>query len=58
MDAYVTYIKIATGNTQDKIPLLLAGILFILLGVQLLSTGLIAEMISHFNGSKTKYDVS
>lgn len=48
MDGYVTFLKITTGSTQDKIPLLLAGILFILLGVQLLSTGLIAEMISHY----------
>lgn len=48
MDGYVTFLKITTGSTQDRIPLLLAGILFILLGVQLLSTGLIAEMISHY----------
>ncbi len=45
MDAYVTYVKLTTGNTQGKIPLLLAGILFILIGIQLISTGLIAEMI-------------
>lgn len=51
LDAYVTYLKILTGTIQEKLPLLLAGILFILLGVQLLSTGLIAEMISHFNRS-------
>lgn len=48
MDAYVAYIRITTGTTQAKIPLLLAGILFLLLGVQLISTGLIAEMISHY----------
>lgn len=57
-DGYVTYIKITTGNTQDKIPLLLAGVLFILLGVQLLSTGLIAEMISYYMYKKKKYDLS
>lgn len=48
MDAYVTYIKITTGNTQGRIPLLLAGILLILLGVQLISVGLIAEMLSNY----------
>lgn len=48
MDFYVSYIKLTTGTTQGKIPLLLAGILFILLGVQLISTGLIAEMLSHY----------
>lgn len=48
MDLYVSYIKLTTGTTQGKLPLLLAGILFILLGVQLVSTGLIAEMLSHY----------
>lgn len=54
MDFYVTFIKLTTGTTQGKIPLLLAGILFILLGVQLISTGLIAEMISHFLNLREK----
>lgn len=54
MDAYVTYLKITTGTTQEKIPLLLAGILFILLGVQLISTGLIAEMLSHYLNLKNE----
>ncbi len=49
LDAYVSYIRITTGTTQSKIPLLLAGILFIILGIQLITTGLIAEMIAHFN---------
>lgn len=51
-DAYVTYLKITTGSTQDRIPLLLAGILLMVLGVQLLSTGLIAEMILHHSSQK------
>lgn len=51
-DTYVTYIKITTGSTQDRIPLLLAGILFMVLGIQLLSTGLIAEMILHNSPKK------
>ncbi len=48
MDAYVAYLKITTGSTQGKIPLLLAGILCMVLGAQLLSTGLIAEMITYY----------
>lgn len=47
MDAYVAYLRITTGSTQERLPLLLAGILLMVLGVQLLSTGLIAEMIIH-----------
>lgn len=52
---YITYIRLSYGNIQHRLPLLLAGILFMVLGVQLLSTGLIAEMISHFNHQKKKY---
>ena len=48
MDLYVVYIKLTTGTTQSKTPLLLAGILFMVLGLQLLSTGLIAEMITYY----------
>lgn len=51
-DGYVTFLKITTGTTQNHIPLLLAGILFIVVGVQLLSTGLIAEMITQYNREK------
>lgn len=54
MDAYVTYIKITTGTTQGKIPLLIAGVFFMLLGVQLLSTGLIAEMITYYLSQKKR----
>lgn len=55
MDLYVAYIKFITGTTQGKIPLLLAGILFMVLGLQLLSTGLIAEMITyHFHHRKER----
>lgn len=54
MDFYVAFIRITTGTTQGKIPLLLAGILCMLLGVQLLSTGLIAEMITHYLAKNKK----
>ena len=55
MDAYVTFIKVTTGSTQGRLPLLLAGILFMVLGIQLLSTGLIAEMVTHYNRNKESY---
>jgi glycosyltransferase involved in cell wall biosynthesis len=54
MDLYVTIIKITTGTTQGKIPLLLLGILCMTLGLQLLSTGLIAEMITFYFDQKGK----
>lgn len=54
MDLYVAIIKITTGTTQAKIPLLLLGILCMTLGLQLLSTGLIAEMITFYFDQKRK----
>ena len=57
MDLYVTVIKFLTGSTQERIPMLLAGILFMVLGIQLLSTGLIAEMVTHYNRNKETYIV-
>ena len=44
-NAYVTYIRLTTGTTGHHIPLLLAGILFMMIGIQLISIGLIAELI-------------
>lgn len=51
-DGYVAFIRLTQGTTGGRIPLLLAGILFMVLGVQLLSTGLIAEMIVFFSRKK------
>lgn len=48
-DFYVAYIRITSGTTEGRLPLLLAGILAMVLGVQLISTGLIAEMFVYFN---------
>lgn len=52
LDAYVTYLKLTTGSTQGKIPLLLAGVLCIMVGIQLVSTGLIGEMFISTNRDK------
>lgn len=56
MAGYVTYIRITTGTTGHHIPLLLGGILFLMLGVQLISTGLIAEMITYYNRDNPSYE--
>lgn len=54
--SYVSYIRITTGTTGHHIPLLLGGILLLMLGVQLLSTGLIAEMITYYNKEQPMYE--
>ncbi len=41
---YITYLKLFTGSIQGRLPLFIAGILLIMVGVQLVSLGLIGEM--------------
>jgi len=52
---YITYLRLTTGTIQNHQPLLILGILLIIVGVQLISTGLIAEMVLNINqkGSST-----
>jgi glycosyltransferase involved in cell wall biosynthesis len=42
---YITYLRLTTGSIQDRHPLLFLGMLLMIVGVQLISTGLLAEMI-------------
>ncbi len=53
---YITYIRITTGGIQYHQPLLMFGLLLMIIGVQLFSTGLIAEMILNFNQSKNSIE--
>lgn len=50
---YITYLRLITGTIQFRQPLLFLGMLLMLIGVQLISTGLLAEMIIY---SKQKND--
>lgn len=45
---YIAYLKISFGNIQGRTPLLLAGILLTMIGVQLICSGLLAEMLISF----------
>lgn len=51
---YITYLKLTTGSV-GRYPLLFLGLLLMIVGVQLVSTGLLAEMIIH---AKQKFDYS
>jgi len=51
---YISYLRLTTGNIQNRHPLLLLGILLMVIGIQLFSTGLLAEMIVYFNGPQQK----
>lgn len=46
---YITYLRITTGSIQFRHPLLYLGMLLMIVGVQLLTTGLVAELILSFN---------
>ncbi len=42
---YITYLRIATGHIQNRYPLLALGVLLLVVGFQLLTTGFLAELI-------------
>lgn len=42
---YITYLRVTTGTIQYRQPLLFLGILLLIIGIQFISTGLLAEMI-------------
>lgn len=46
IDLYLTFLKIFEGMSLSNRPLFLAGVLFIIVGVQFISIGLIGEIIS------------
>lgn len=51
---YITYLRITTGSIQYRHPLLFLGMLLMIVGVQFVSTGLLAEMMLSARG-KTDY---
>jgi len=46
---YITYLRITTGSIQNRHPLLYLGMLLMIVGIQLVTTGLLAEMFVNFN---------
>lgn len=52
---YITYLRLTTGSIQFRHPLLFLGMLLIIVGIQLISTGLLAEM-NLYNRERTSYD--
>jgi len=52
---YITYLRLVYGTIQSRLPLFIAGILLIMVGVQLISLGLIGEMFIKIGGSKNEF---
>ena len=57
IDAYLTVLKILTGTIQGRTPLLLLGILLIIVGIQLLSLGLLGEYMLASSSKARAYSV-
>lgn len=55
--AYISYLRISTGSIQYRHPLLFLGMLLMIIGIQLISTGLLAEMII-YSRPKVNYNSS
>jgi glycosyltransferase involved in cell wall biosynthesis len=49
IESYLSYLRLATGSIQNHTPLLMLGILLIIIGTQLISLGLLGEIIIRFN---------
>ena len=49
---YIAYLRITTGSIQFRHPLLFLGMLLMIIGVQLVTSGLLGEMIVSFNQRK------
>ena len=57
INGVLVYFKIRYGNIQGRTPLLMLGVLLLILGFQIISTGLVAELITRA-GHKGKKDYS
>lgn len=53
---YISYLRITTGGIAYRYPLLFLGVLLLILGVQFIMTGLLAEMIIFFQKKETFKD--
>jgi len=49
INTYITTLKVLTGTIQQHYPLLFLGVLMVIVGVQFVSTGLLAELVSKAN---------
>ena len=46
INCYLIYLKVIYGNIKGRTPLLMLGVLLMILGFQLISTGLLAELVT------------
>lgn len=54
---YISYLRLTTGTIQDRQPLLFLGILLMIVGIQFISTGLLAEIMTYW-GQKDMQEIN
>lgn len=54
---YITYLRLTTGSIQYRQPLLFLGMLLMIVGIQLVTTGLLAEMLVNLNQEKRSSNI-
>ena len=58
INCYLTWLRFSFGNIQGKHPLLMLGVLLMILGFQMISTGLLAEYIAMIgNRGRDQYSI-
>lgn len=53
---YITYLRITTGGINYRYPLLFLGILAMIIGIQLVTTGLLAELFVYYMSPRESND--
>lgn len=53
---YITYLRITTGGIDFRYPLLFLGILAMIIGIQLITTGLLAELFVYYMSPRESND--
>lgn len=53
---YITYLRITTGGIDYRYPLLFLGILSMIIGIQLITTGLLAELFVYYMSPRENND--
>lgn len=57
IESYLTFLRLTTGSIQSHNPLLMLGILLIIIGTQLISLGLLGELIIRLGRKKETFSI-
>ena len=57
IEAYIAYLRLVHGSIMNRYPLLWLGVLMIIVGLQLLSTGLLAELVASSRSEENEVSI-